>query len=97
MAVKGQTYIEFNQVFFDDILRESGVQSLERQAAEKVLAAAKANAPYDTGAYQRGLRIEKAEARFRTVYLVTGTDPKTLLVESKTGNLARALKSAGRG
>lgn len=89
--------IEFDQQFFDTILRSSGVQSLERQAAEKVLAAAKANAPYKTGAYRRGLRIEKTEARFRTVYLVTGADPKTLLIESKTGNLARALKSAGRG
>ena len=96
MARKGQTSIEFNQAYFDSILRSSGVQSLEKAAAEKVLAAAKASAPEDTGDYKKGLRIEKAEAKYRTVYLVTGTDPKTLLIESKTGNLARALKSAGR-
>lgn len=97
MARKGQTTIVFNQKYFDAIMRSSGVQSLEREAAERVLARAKATAPYDTGDYQRGLRIRRAERKYRTAFLVEGTDWKTLLVEAKTGNLARALKSAGRG
>ena len=96
MARKGQTTIVFNQKYFDAIMRSSGVQQLELQAAQRVLAAAQASAPVDTGAYRAGLRITKAERRYRTAYLVDGTDPKTLLIEAKTGNLARALKSAGR-
>lgn len=96
MAAKGDTYVEFNQKFFDEIMRASGVQILQKQVAEKVLTQAKATAPVDSGDYKRGLRIERAERRFRVAYLVVGTDPKTLLIEAKTGNLARALKSAGR-
>ncbi len=96
MAAKGDTRVEFNQKFFDQILRTSGVENLQRQAAQKVLAQAKATAPVDSGAYRRGLGIVRAERRYRVAYLVVGTDPKTLLIEAKTGNLARALKSAGR-
>ena len=90
------SYVQFDQSYFDNILRSSGVQALEKAAAERVLAAAKASAPVDTGDYKAGLRIEKAEAKHRTVYLVVGTDWKTLLIEAKLGVLARALKSAGR-
>ena len=97
MGSPGQVEIEWDQSFFDNIMRSAGVQSLEKAAAERVLAVAQATAPVDTGDYQRGLRIVKAERKYRTAYLVEGTDWKTLLVESKTGNLARALKTAGRG
>ncbi|WRS30600.1 hypothetical protein U6G28_02620 [Actinomycetaceae bacterium MB13-C1-2] len=97
MARGGDVKTEFDQGYFDSIMRSAGVQSLERDAAERVLAAAKAAAPVKTGAYKAGLRIEKAEAKYRTVYLVVGTDWKTMLVESRSGVLARALKSAGRG
>lgn len=88
--------LKYNQSFFDGIMRTAGIQSLERSIAERVLAVAKANAPYKSGDYKKGLRIVKAERKYRTAYLVEGTDWKTLLVESKTGNLARALKSVAR-
>lgn len=97
MARAGQTYIEFNQQYFNAIMRTAGVQSLQQAVAERVLSAAQASAPVDTKAYRNGLRIRKRASRYRDVFLVEGTDPKTLLIESKTGNLARALKSAGRG
>lgn len=89
--------VEFDQGFFDSLMRSAGIQSLQQAAAQRVLAAAQASAPVKTGAYKRGLRIAKADHKYRTTYLVEGTDPHTLLVEAKTGNLARALKSAGRG
>lgn len=91
------TTVKFDQSFFDSIMRSAGVQSLEMEAAQRVLAQAQATAPVDTGAYKAGLQIVRAERKYRTAYLVEGTDEKTMLVESKTGNLARALKSAGRG
>jgi hypothetical protein len=89
--------VEFDQAFFDGLMRTAGIQSLQQAAAQRVLAAAQASAPVKTGAYKRGLRITKAERKYRTAFLVEGTAPHTLLVEAKTGNLARALKSAGRG
>lgn len=90
------TKVVFNQKFFDSIMRSAGVQSMERDVAERVLARAQETAPYDSGDYRNGLRIRRAERQYRTAFLVEGTDWKTLLVEAKTGNLARALKSVAR-
>ncbi len=89
--------VKFDQSYFDSIMRSADVQSLEMEAAQRVLSAAQAKAPVKSGDYKAGLRITRAERKYRTAYLIEGTDPKTMLVESKTGNLARALKSAGRG
>ena len=88
--------VKFNQSYFDSIMRAAGVQALELAAANRVLAQAQATAPVKTGAYEAGLHIERAERKYRTAFLVVGSDKKTLLVEAKTGNLARALKSVGR-
>ena len=55
---------------------------------------AKANAPVDTGAYRDGLEVKAVQRAHRTTYMVVGTDAKTMLVESRTGNLRKALKAA---
>lgn len=94
MAGSGQTSIKFNDAFFDQILNSAGVRALTRGAAEKALGVAKANAPVDTGAYRDGLGIEEVKREHRTTVMVVGHDPKTLLVEAQTGNLAKALKKA---
>lgn len=88
------TELRFDDGYFKSILRSAGVDTLTKSAAERILARAKATAPVDTGDYRRGLQIKKTRGATRDVYLVIGTDWKTLLVESKTGNLARALKGA---
>ena len=90
------TTVYFNERFFDEILRSQGVEDLCGQVAQDVLAEAKANAPVDSGDYRDGLLIEKKQATHRTVFRVVGIDWKTLLVEAKTGNLARALGRARR-
>lgn len=92
MARKGQTYMVFNDAYFDEILRSAQVDGLCRQKAETALAIARATAPVDTGAYKAGLRVEPHDSVHRRSWRVVGHDPKTLLVELKTGNLARALK-----
>lgn len=92
MARAGQTYIEFNAACFDEILRSAQVDGLCRQKAESALAIARATAPVDTGAYRDHLCVEPHESAHRRSWRVVGHDPKTLLVESRTGNLARALK-----
>lgn len=94
MTTAGQVKVTFNEGFFDQILNSAGVQSLTKAAAKRVLDKARSTAPVDTGAYRAGLALTSKQAAHRKVWLVVGADPKTLLVESKTGNLARAAKAA---
>lgn len=94
MARNGSTSFEPNQDFFDSLLRSAPVAKLVDDAAERTLAAARASAPEDTQDYKNGLHIEHHDSRYRRVARVVGSDPKTLIVEAKTGNLARALKAA---
>lgn len=95
MAKSARVRIEFNESFFDAVLNSQGVRNLVRSKAEQVLAAAQASAPVETGAYRAGLRLTTRQSAHRQVCVVAGTDPKTLLVESKTGNLARSLRKVG--
>lgn len=94
MPRAGQTIVEFNPVFFDNIMQSAGVERLTEESAQKVLTIAKATAPVDTGDYREGLHISRRQSRYRRVLRIEGDDAKTLLIESKTGNLARALKAA---
>lgn len=94
MAGSGQFSVKFNDAFFDEILNSAGIRALTRGAAEKALGVAKANAPVETGAYRDGLEVKAVQHAHRTTYMVVGTDAKTMLVESKTGNLRRALRAA---
>lgn len=94
MAGSGQVSVKFNDVFFDQIMNSAGVRAMTRGAAEKALGVAKANAPIDTGAYRDGLEVKAVQHAHRTTYMVVGTDAKTMLVESKTGNLRKALRAA---
>ncbi len=94
MAARGQTEVEFNDAFFDDILKSARVEALTEGSANKAAAIAKAAAPVNTGSYRDKIRVVVKETPYRKVYRVVGFDPKTLLIESKTGNLARALKAA---
>ena len=57
------------------------------------LANIRATAPVDTGAYRDGFRIEVHKSAHRNSYRVVGHDWKTILLESKGGYLARALKA----
>lgn len=94
MPAAGQTTVDFNNSFFDEMLNSAGVRALTRGAAEKALNIARANAPVDTGAYRDGLQVKAVQHAHRTTYRVVGTDAKTMLIESQTGNLVKALKKA---
>jgi hypothetical protein len=94
MARSGDTDVEFNERYFESVLRQPKVEALTDAVAERALSAAKSNAPVDTADYQRGLHLEHYNSRYRRTTRVVGSDEKTLLLESKTGNLARALKAA---
>nr|DAD75167.1 MAG TPA: type I neck protein [Siphoviridae sp. ctvGX2] len=78
-------------------MKSAGIKALTESAAKRVLARARETAPVDTGAYRDGLTLEHKETAHRTVVRVVGHDKKTILVESKTGNLARAMSAAKGG
>lgn len=85
--------VDFNPQFFREILTSQGVSELCENAADAVHEVAYSTAPVDTGAYRDGLKVERSRKGDRVTALVVGTDSKTLLVESQTGNLARAVRA----
>lgn len=90
------TRFEENPRFFETVLRQPRVERLVDDVGDATLANAQAAAPVDTQAYRNGLHIEHHDSRFRRTTRVVGSDEKTMLIESQTGNLARALKGAKR-
>lgn len=77
------------------LLNDRGVVSELTRRMAPVLAAAKANAPVATGAYQASLHLETVRHGDRTVVRVVASVPYAVGVESRTGNLSRALDQAG--
>lgn len=69
---------------------DHGVSSLVRGEAAKVLAAAQAGAPVDSGAYQASLHLEETRTDRLVVRVVADVD-YAMIVEANTGNLARSL------
>lgn len=67
--------------------------------AEKVADRARSGAPFETGAYQSSIGIRTDERSgvddWAHTYVVA-TDAKAFWVESRTGNLARALSGTSR-
>jgi hypothetical protein len=83
--------VEINDGFFEQLGRSPEVTQLCVNVAETIAAAAIASAPRDTNAYANSIHVEVVQRSRRNVALVIAEDPKSLLIESKTGNLARAL------
>lgn len=76
------------------LLTDPGVGAdLERRAG-RVAATARATAPVDTGAYRDSIGVE-TDVTDRVVARVVARDPKSHIIEARTGNLSRALDSAG--
>lgn len=87
--------MQFNNAFFEQLSRSPEVQAVTVEAANRVAQTARERAPVDTEEYRKGIVVRKKFQR-RVVALVEGTDPKTMLIESKTGNLVRALQANKR-
>lgn len=88
--------VKFSNSYFDQLSRSSGVVKLTLDAARRIAATARSTAPENTGAYRRGIGV-RVKYQQRAVALVEGRDPKTMLIESRTGNLARALRANAKG
>lgn len=85
--------VDFDPKFFTDILNSAKVTHLCEVKGNAALEVATANAPVDSGDYRDGLGLRRVRIGDRTSVQVYGSDWKTLLVESQTGNLARALRA----
>ncbi len=96
MGTNGSTSVTFNKAFFDRIMRTAQVERLAKDTAEKALRVARDTAPYDSGAYRDHLELERHRSAYRDSFRVVGRDPKTMLIEAKTGHLARSLKAVGK-
>lgn len=88
--------MQFNERYFDDLLTSPAVDRLVGSITDAVAADARANAPVDTGDYQAGIVHTKKRTKHRIVHLVVATDPKSMIVEARTGNLVRALRRRQR-
>lgn len=88
--------VEFNSKYFDELSHSAGVKGLVDSITARVAATARSTAPVDTGEYRASIRATGKRQK-RYVGLVVATAPHAMIVESQTGNLARALKANVRG
>ena len=81
---------KLNHAGMAELLKSAGVRSILATKAEAVLAAAKASAPVDSGAYRDGLHIEH-DTTDRAVERVVGGSDHDMIVEANHGTLASSL------
>lgn len=76
------------------LLTDPGVRGALAQRADRVVDRARETAPVASGQYRDSIRRASAETD-RAVERVEALAPHALVVESRTGNLARALGDVG--
>jgi len=86
-----------NQAGFKQLAHSKQVGNECLKYANIVAAAARASAPVDTGEYAGGISAKVEDHPSRVTAQVVASDPKSLIIESLTGNLARALNRVKRG
>ena len=85
--------LKWSPSFFEELGTSREVTSAVMGMAEAAAEAARATAPVDTGDYKSGIKTDLRRGRGRNVGRVEFTDPKSLLVESRTGNAYRAIRA----
>lgn len=88
--------MKFNNAFFEELSTSPAVTALCTGIAQEIATDAIRTAPRNTGAYANKIHVEVKRQR-RSVALVVASDPKSIIIESKTGNLVRALNRKKRG
>lgn len=91
---RARIHIDFDEGFFDEVLNSPNVRAQVDLAANRMLAEARAKAPVDSGRYRDSLHIEHVMHEHRQTALVVADSDNAMLVESQTGNLARARRKA---
>ena len=90
--------MEFNNAFFERLGQSAEVVELVTSVTNEVKEIARETAPVGkTRKYKEGITARVfLHKQKRAVGWVEGTDPKTMLVEATTANLARAIREMAR-
>ena len=88
--------MEFENGYFEALLRSAPVRAVVDEATERVAEKARSTAPEGGGDY-KGKITTGGKMQDRYVGVVTANARHSLIVEARTGNLARAVRSSGRG
>ena len=89
-----RTKVKLSSPGMKSLLNDAAVRDLLTDRAQRVLAAARANAPVSSGEYRNSLKIVQDSTDRAAVRVITSA-PHGAIVESRTGNLSRALDPAG--
>lgn len=77
-----------------ELLTSEGVRADLTSRMSAAESTAKSNAPVESGEYRDSIHVEQ-DTTDRVVVRLVADAPYAMVVESKTGNLARSLDSAG--
>lgn len=86
-----------NDAGMKKLVHSREVANVCKKYADVVAANAKASAPVESGDYRSGIHAIIEDHPSRVTAQVVASDPKSLIIESRTGNLARALNAVKRG
>lgn len=86
--------VKLNSPGMKSLLNDAGVASELQRRGQAVLNTARATAPVDTGEYRNSLFLIPATTD-RAVVRIGSRAPRGMIVEWRTGNLAKALDAAG--
>lgn len=90
----GRVKVKLNSSGMASLLKDAGVAADLHRRATSVLSSAQSSAPRDSGEYASSLFVIDAVTD-RAVSRVATRAPHGMIVELRTGNLARSLDAAG--
>lgn len=79
----------------DELARSPEITGVVMRETNRIATIIVADAPVESGDYKTGIRTA-LKYQERSVGVVEATDPKSLIIEAKTGIMARAVKKAAR-
>lgn len=86
--------VRLNSPGMASLLNDAGIRADLTGRAESVASTARANAPVESGEYRASIFVSQ-DSTDRVAVRVGTSAPHGRLVESRTGNLSRALDAAG--
>lgn len=89
--------MKWNNSEFQNLAHSGQVADVCKGYAEQIAGIARSTAPVDTGDYAGGIGVEILDRPTRVTAQVVASDRKSLIIESLTGNLVRALNRVKSG
>lgn len=87
--------VTFNNAAMNELARSRAVTQPVMKATEKIAQIIRNDAPVESGDYRDGIQTH-LKYQERGVGVIEATDEKSLIIEAKTGIMARAVKKAAR-